>query len=613
MKKSISLCCVLTFAILPGCGGGGSGDPPDAAQPADAGLSPDAGPTPDAGHPVDAAPAPDGSPVGPVSMSGAIQKGPFIIGANVVVSMLDPNTANPTGASFPTLTRTDLGEFDLTLPATGAAEIQTTGVYFDEVLGYVSSTAITLRALASFPVSGPREVHVNALTHLGHLRAKKLVGEGASFEAAIAQAEAELRAALPLATNLEVGAGTDLDILGGDSDANAYLFALSCVLGQAGLARAGGLQELITVVALDLENDGALGAALREELARGARVLHADRCTTNMEVYVAYTGSSRTVPDIYRALDFDLDGSGDRTDPDADGDGVPANVDTIVRIAGGSRGDSGLAVDQGGTVWAWGGRGPQGFSTPPLPVATPDDVVDGAAVGESSMATLVVLFADGRVGAWGGFGPAEFAIVPDLDDVEWIGSPARGGALHAIRGDGTVWLIEVGFSTEVRQITQIPAADRVSLSDNGNTALWVLRDGTVVGHDRNFTETYPIAGLTGAVEIVACEDGQFALAVDGDGDLWRWSVYDALVNDGTTATRVDLSGPVSQVSPDGRYVVLADGSVWRVDQGAPILVTGLSSAAQMSGGIVLLRDGTVVTHQLGAGTVATPEPVHIPR
>lgn len=599
MKKLLVLSCVLSFAMFPGCSNdGGSGDPPDA------------------GHPDDAAPAPDGSPVGPVAMTGAIQKGPFILGSNVVVAMLDPTTGNPTGASFPTLTRNDLGEFDLVLPGTGAAEIQTTGFYFDEIAGFPSSAPITMRALASFPVSGPRKVHVNSLTHLGHLRAKKLVGDGASFEDAIAQAETELRAALPLATNLAVAAGTDLDILGGDSDANAYLFALSCVLGRAALEQDGGgavsLQELMARVALDLESDGALDAALREELARGARFLHADRCTANMEAYAASKGSTATVPDVYRALDFDRDGTGDRTDPDADADGVPASADTITRVAGGRTGDTGLALDQGGTVWAW-GRGQPGSANPPLPVATPADVVDVAVSGEEFTGAFVVLFADGRVGSWGGFGQAEPAIVPNLDDVIWIGSPTRGGfggGLHAIRNDGTVWLIEQGAAT---QISQISEADRVSLSDNGNTVLWVLRDGTVEGHDRQFTETYPVAGLTGALEIVACEDGQLALAVDGAGDLWRWSVYDALVNDGTTATQVDLSGPVSQVSTDGRYVVLADGSVWRVDQGEPILVTGLSNVAHMSRDVVLLRDGTVVTHYLGAGTVATPTPLYIPR
>ena len=70
-------------------------------------------------------PAPDGGAVGPVAITGAIQKGPFAMGSEVVVAMLDPTTA--------------------------------------EVRDAPSLLPMTLYALASFPSSGPREVHANAL------------------------------------------------------------------------------------------------------------------------------------------------------------------------------------------------------------------------------------------------------------------------------------------------------------------------------------------------------------------------------------------------------------------------------------------------------------------
>lgn len=83
---SLVLSCVPSFVMLPGCSGDGGGDKLDGGSP------------------------------GLVDMSGAIQKGPFIVGADVVVAMLDPATADPIGANFPTTRRNDFGEFDLMLP-----------------------------------------------------------------------------------------------------------------------------------------------------------------------------------------------------------------------------------------------------------------------------------------------------------------------------------------------------------------------------------------------------------------------------------------------------------------------------------------------------------------
>ncbi|HWN68503.1 MAG TPA: thrombospondin type 3 repeat-containing protein [Haliangium sp.] len=613
MNKSTALSCLLTFAILPGCGDDGSGgDPPDAGQSPDAAL-------------------PDGSTVGPVDMSGAIQKGPFVIGANVVVSMLDPATANPTGTNFPTTTRNDFGEFDVTLPGTGAAEIQTMGFYFNEVLDDVSAAPITMRALAWFPFSGPREVHVNVLTHLGHLRAKKLVRDGTDFEAAIAQAESELRAALPLATNLVVSEGTEPDILGGDSDANAYLFAASCVLAQTAVNEGpdsvdAELQEQMSVIALDLEDDGALQATLVDTLTRGARFLDADRCTANMEAFVAAKGSSAIIPDIRRALDFDRDGIGDRADNDADGDGRLAAEDVIVRVAGGRTRDTGLAVDEGGTVWTWSpsltdfnGAGCDiQAACPPLPVAALSAFGPAreVVIAEAQGAEHAVRLEDGRVGWWGtSTGPMP-ALVPDLDSVIWIGGTAqgslqRGGAVHAVRNDNSLWKIDGGTAT---QVTAVSEALAVTVTGNGTEETWVLRtDGTVQGHNHIFTQTYTVNGLTGAIALEAVDDGDFVLAVDGDGNLWRWSVLDAIVNGDTTATQVSMSGPVASLAPGGRFAVLEDGSVWRLDQGAPIMVTGIADVVHLSQSAALLRDGSVVTLELGAGTTAIPEPLYIPR
>jgi hypothetical protein len=628
-QKSIALSCALTFAILPGCtstGGddGGGDNPPDAGQSPDAGQPPDAGPPP-----------PDGSTVGPVDMTGAIQKGPFVIGSNVELAILDPATANPTGESFSTLTRNDLGEFDVTLPGTGAAEIQTTGFYFNEIAGYPSAAPITMRALAYFPYSGPRSVHVNALTHLGHLRAKKLVGEGMDFEAAIAQAETELRAALPLATSLDVAAGTELDILGGDNEDNAYLFALSCVLAQTALDEGAGspdaeLQEQMTLIALDLEDDGILAADRVDTLKRGARLLDGDRCTANMEKFVADKGSSAVIPDIRRALDFDLDGTADRTDTDADGDGRLAADDAIVQVAGGGGRTIYMAIDEGGMVWSWGGGGPfggsitecdasaSGYGCPALPATGLLDEFGAARAavsgGDDVGGGTAILLDDGRIVAFDRFSPGPRLVTgaSNMIALRNTGYASRG-VVYAIRNDGTVWKIENGAATQRTGITQ--ARTVAEYNGGGTGALWVLHtDGTIRGYDNDSTATYTVNGLPDVVELAINEvNVEFGYAVDGDGGLWRWSPRDAITNGSATATQVSMSGPVISLAPDGMHAALEDGTVWRLTAQVPFVLPDLSDVVRVSDTVAILRDGSVVTFSGSYESTGEPVPVYIPR
>ena len=48
----------------------------------------------------------------PVDVSGAVQKGPFILGAQVQLNVLD-SVGNPTGTVFNTTTTSDKGEFSV--------------------------------------------------------------------------------------------------------------------------------------------------------------------------------------------------------------------------------------------------------------------------------------------------------------------------------------------------------------------------------------------------------------------------------------------------------------------------------------------------------------------
>lgn len=284
---------------------------------------------------------------GEVSLSGAVEKGPFVLGSSISVSPLDAE-GRFTGSQFKTQTINDLGEFRVDFVGGGYVSIEGEGFYFNEVTGALSGANLTLRAFYPIPSEGTQEVYLNLLTHLTYLRVQALLREGTAGPDAQAQAERELRAALPVGVpDLTVSApATSLSLQGGDTDGNAYLLAVSAVFAEAGRRRGSvdaGLQELLNVVAADLADDGALQPALVEELREaqsprwtqsdGSVVagLDPDAVMENLATRFADVGLNAEVPDLHRILDVDFDGVVNAEDncwwetnadqADADGDG----------------------------------------------------------------------------------------------------------------------------------------------------------------------------------------------------------------------------------------------------------------------------------------------------
>src|SRR5262249_46300640 len=121
------------------------------ASPGDA-----AAPLPTADAPLEAAPALDGTAGDagvldsglPTSVSGAVQKGPFVRGSSVTVQELDPKLA-PTGRSFQVTTSDDVGDFAIPINVSSRyVEIIATGYYFSELSDDLSTAPLTLRSLA---------------------------------------------------------------------------------------------------------------------------------------------------------------------------------------------------------------------------------------------------------------------------------------------------------------------------------------------------------------------------------------------------------------------------------------------------------------------------------
>jgi hypothetical protein len=256
----------------------------------------------------------EGDAAGPVSLVGAAEKGPFVVGASIQVAALD-GALEPTGQVFTTQTTDDAGAFDVALGTLShaAVAIEGSGFYFNERAGTLSGAPITLRALAYVGGTGPQPAFVNVVTHLAEPYARALAVGGMPVLDAEAAAEAALITALGIGvTGFDPGApAIESSILGGDTDAGAYLLAVSAVLLEAAVAGGGpvdaALQERINTIALDLADDGALEPAVVTSLAAAETVLDTAAIRTNLAARLVAIGSTAAVPELDRVLDADHD------------------------------------------------------------------------------------------------------------------------------------------------------------------------------------------------------------------------------------------------------------------------------------------------------------------
>lgn len=160
---------------------------------------------------------------GPVLIQGGAEKGPVILGSSVSVSLLD-GAGVPTGAQFDATVTNDAGAFELTLPMPSRATLEASGYYFNEVLGALSESGLTLRAHADLDGTAP--VYVNLLTHLTFARTTTLLAQNMPLAAAQAQAESELLVAMGIGpTGFDpLASASDVTLLQGDAGDRMFFF-----------------------------------------------------------------------------------------------------------------------------------------------------------------------------------------------------------------------------------------------------------------------------------------------------------------------------------------------------------------------------------------------------
>ena len=328
---TLLLACLLSFSIS--CGGGGDDDDDSGGAPADDDVDDDVDDDDDVNDDVDddvddddldddvdddvnddADDDVDDDTTEATELNGAFEKGPFITGSSISISAIDDN-GNPTGDVFNTQTINYLGEFEVTLNYRGFISLSGTGIYYNEITGGLSDTSITLQAYHKILGGGVQEAYVNLVTHLTYKRVQTLIGQGMDIAPAIAQAEEELRLTSGIGVEgFDPGEdGIDMNILGGDTPANQYLFAVSAVLAQVAWTRANAkgvdseLQNLLNNLSNDLAPDGLFTQSVINEIHQAQINLNADIVMLDLTDYLTGLGSPMGVPDLHRVLDQDFD------------------------------------------------------------------------------------------------------------------------------------------------------------------------------------------------------------------------------------------------------------------------------------------------------------------
>ena len=251
-----------------------------------------------------------GSGASMVTLNGAAAKGPFIIGTTVNVTPVDAS-GNPGGNTFPTQTDDDVGNFSVQFSYQGAVQLEATGQWYDEVTGNTETAPLTLRGLASVSAAGTQHAYINPVTHLTYSRVKTLMAGGKSLTDSVTQAEGELRTQFVVgSTGFNPNAtGTQLNLLGGDTDQAAYVFALSSIsLLAAQAANNVTEQAFLNTAQSSFAPAGAVSASLVTAFNTAHPFVEPDYVMQALTKYFTQVSFAGTVPNINRVLDTDGDG-----------------------------------------------------------------------------------------------------------------------------------------------------------------------------------------------------------------------------------------------------------------------------------------------------------------
>ena len=239
---------------------------------------------------------------GSYSISGAIQKGPFVQGSNITIQPLNSNL-KPIGQMYTTQTTNDAGMFEMDGVNSKYAEIIATGYYYDEVEGKISASPLTLRTIAD--LKDGAQTNVNILTSLTYNRIKNLVtNNGKGISEAQEQAEKELYTALGIPAELQPNVSCGAMNIANNGEGDGLLLALSAILQEG--RTTGELTEYISKFAADLADDGQVAKTLLDKFnLDGQHLLRFEsRIKENLEARYESLGIECNVPEFSQYLPY---------------------------------------------------------------------------------------------------------------------------------------------------------------------------------------------------------------------------------------------------------------------------------------------------------------------
>ncbi len=239
-----------------------------------------------------------------VTLSGKVQKGPYVQGTEITVRELD-SSMTPTGNTFTGSIDDNTGSFSIKGTLTNKiVELAADGFYFNEVSGSLSSAKLSLQAFSDLTDSS--SVNVNLMTHLEKKRVEYLMDNSKmTFAAAKTQAQTEILKIFNI-DNVTLGNSETLDI-SKSGDGNAVLLAISAIL-QSDKTEAE-LTELLSTINTDIRTDGTLDSTnTKATLVTAMDYLKSRRSTirTNIESRYSNLGISATIP-AFESYAFKLD------------------------------------------------------------------------------------------------------------------------------------------------------------------------------------------------------------------------------------------------------------------------------------------------------------------
>ncbi|WP_431127411.1 hypothetical protein [Flagellimonas flava] len=224
------------------------------------------------------------------SLSGAVQKGPFVNGTSISINELEENLSQ-TGKTFNTQITNSQGSFEINNVEliSNFVHLQANGFYFNEILGEQSSAQLTLNAISD--VSNKTTINVNILSHLEKERVEYLIGEGSTFKDAKSQAQNEVLDIFGFSS--EATQSSELLDISQSGENNAMLLAASLILN--GYRTEGELTELLSNISEDLKEDGTL-----DDLSLGSDLV-------NHVGYLDVAGIRENLETRYEELDIDAE------------------------------------------------------------------------------------------------------------------------------------------------------------------------------------------------------------------------------------------------------------------------------------------------------------------